>query len=107
MKREKKTSLCAGLTRANKKQYCIALHCSCQILSNEIQILTLLVPWALPPQTTRKGTAGFGVWGSIIYPFPLQSESRWLLCFIFNFWFLACTSLFLNKVSTVLTNTVR
>ena len=59
-KKKKKTSFCVGLTQANKKQDCIALHCSCQILSNEIQTLTLPVPGALHPQTTKKGTTGLG-----------------------------------------------
>lgn len=59
-KEKKKTSFCVGLTQANKKQDCIALHCSCQILSNEIQTLTLPVPGVLPPQTTKKGTTGLG-----------------------------------------------
>ena len=58
---KKKPSFCAGLTQANKKQDCIALHCSCQILSNEIQILALPAPGVLPPQTTKKGTTGPGV----------------------------------------------
>lgn len=105
MKRKKKTSFCAGLTQANKKQDCIALHCSCQILSNEIQILTLLVPWVLPPQTTKKGTAGG--WGA---SFSLShSRANLVCCFVLFliFAFLACMSLFLNKVSTVLINTVR
>lgn len=102
--KEKKASFCAGLTQANKKQDCIALHCSCQILSNEIQILTLSVPWVLPPQTTKKWNSGGG--RGILYPLPFQSEPYLLLCFILNFCFLTWISLFLNKVSTVV-NTVK
>lgn len=83
MKR-KKTSFYAELTQANKKQDCIALHCSCQIFSNEIQSLTSPLPEVLPPQTTKKE---HGVGGGGRVSITLFHLKCILFVAMFYFWF--------------------